>query len=115
MITHGEASVKNRVPEYSSWYNMKNRCYNTKTNYYKNYGGRGIIVCERWLNSYENFLEDMGRKPGKNYSLDRKDNNGNYEPGNCRWATAKEQNNNRKPTTNQSRIGMKYKKKIMKT
>jgi hypothetical protein len=75
---------------------MKSRCYDSKRNGYKNYGGRGIKVCDRWLNSFENFLTDMGRKPGPEYSIDRIDNDGNYEPGNCRWATMQEQSQNKR-------------------
>lgn len=85
-----------RSPTHQSWTSMIQRCYNSKHVGYKNYGGRGITVCERWRHNFPNFLADMGeRPPGK--SLDRyPDPNGNYEPGNCRWATQKEQMNNRR-------------------
>lgn len=86
----------NRTPTYVSWSAMWARCTNSKLKSYKNYGGRGIIVCERWKD-FQNFLDDMGVRPeGK--SIDRfPDNNGNYEPSNCRWATAKEQRANQRP------------------
>lgn len=80
--------------EYKSWQEMKYRCLNKNSMSYRHYGGRGITVCDRWLHSFENFLSDMGRKPGAQYSIDRVDNNGNYEPGNCRWATPMEQGGN---------------------
>jgi len=82
--------------EYKIWQAMKNRCTNKNVDSYVNYGGRGIKVCERWLNSFENFYADMGPRPGKEYSIDRINNDDNYEPNNCRWATKKEQQNNRR-------------------
>lgn len=91
---HFKKHGKTGTPEYRTWKAMKERCYNVHNIGYKNYGARGIRVCERWLNSFENFLSDMGVKPGKKYSIDRKDSTGNYEPGNCKWATMKEQGGN---------------------
>ncbi len=83
-----------RWPEWTCWSDMKQRCNNPNHKKYKNYGGRGIKICPEWL-IFENFYKDMGRKPGKQYTLDRKDNDGNYCKENCRWATQVEQNRNR--------------------
>ena len=80
---------------YRIWSNMKNRCYSETNKKYKNYGGRGIIVCDEWKNSFEQFYKDMGI-PDENLTLDRIDVNGNYEPANCKWSTQKEQQNNRR-------------------
>lgn len=83
-----------KSPTYKSWIAMRQRCYNPKIKHWNKYGGRGISICKRW-DEFENFLADMGEKPeGK--SLDRIDVNGNYEPDNCRWATQKTQQRNRR-------------------
>lgn len=88
------------TPEHNSWAGMKDRCLNSKSKYYYNYGGRGIKICDRWLGVYgfQRFYEDMGQKPEpkSEYSLDRIDSDGDYCPENCRWADRKTQNGNRR-------------------
>lgn len=99
---HGDTSREGGrkiPPEYTAWTSMKNRCTNPKCQRYKIYGGRGIKVCARWTESYEAFLADVGRRPGAGYSIDRIDTDGDYEPGNVRWATRSEQMLNRRPYT----------------
>lgn len=97
MIKHGHnRRVVKRTKEYTAWIHMLQRCRNPNNHAYKNYGGRGITVCDKWL-SFENFIADVGLSPSANHSLDRyPDNNGSYEPGNVRWATFKEQNLNKR-------------------
>jgi hypothetical protein len=93
-ITHGHSLVGKVSPTYKTWLRMKERCYNPHKDKYKYYGGRGIKVCARW-SKFENFLADMGEKPA-GLTLDRVDNDGDYKPSNCRWATLKEQARNKR-------------------
>jgi hypothetical protein len=93
--THGYARGSQRTPEYRTWRAMLDRCLNQKSTSFPRYGGRGISVCRRWAESFESFLVDVGPRP-EGTSLDRINNDGNYESGNVRWASAKEQANNRR-------------------
>lgn len=102
---HGKFGTK----LYNVWSGMKRRCYNCNSNYYKEYGGRGIIVCDEWKNGFQNFYNwsiNNGYKDG--LSIDRINTNGNYEPSNCRWATWKEQQNNRRNNIRIEYMGKKY-------
>lgn len=94
IFIHGFSRVGGKSHEYNAWLGIKKRCYNPNTENYSYYGGRGITVCERWLDSFENFLEDMGLSPGKGWSIERKGNSGNYEKSNCCWATHTQQMRN---------------------
>lgn len=91
-VRHGMTQTK----VYHAWEAMISRCYRVKNASYLNYGGKGITVCERWRTSFELFFLDVGHPPSAAHTLDRIDSFGNYEPGNCRWATWKEQNNNKR-------------------
>ena len=111
---HGDAEFKvhcqpprRATPEYIAWLDMKQRCANPKNASYPNYGGRGIRVCARWMHSFDNFLVDIGSRP-PGHSLDRIDNDGDYEPGNCKWSTKQEQNRNRRPRSRTGHNGVYY-------
>ena len=92
LITHGMT----KTPEYHAWIDMKHRCFNPNNKQYSNYGGRGITVCDRWKNSFQNFLADMGSRLTAKHSLDRINNDGDYCPDNCKWSTNAEQQNNQR-------------------
>ena len=90
--THGLS----KMPEYGIWKGIKKRCYNKNETYYSHYGARGIKMCNEWFNSFEAFYNDMGCRPTVNHSIERRENNGNYEKSNCYWATKKEQSANKR-------------------
>lgn len=91
---HGENSINS--PEYRCWSSIKTRCNNKRYFQYHFYGGRGITICDEWKNNFLQFLKDMGRRPGNNYSIDRINNNKGYSKENCRWTTISEQNRNKR-------------------
>lgn len=93
VATHGMTGTLT----FKSWESVKQRCLNPNAPDYPRYGGRGIKVCMRWQNSFENFLADMGERPSRDHSLDRIDTDGDYDPSNCRWATRSEQQSNKRP------------------
>lgn len=94
-----QTHAMSHTPEHDAWIRMKQRCANPKDKKYYRYGARGINVCARWLSSFENFLFDMGKRPSPRHSINRIDNDGNYTPKNCNWATPVEQIRNRSITT----------------
>lgn len=93
-LKHGMTNT----PEFKCWQHIISRCTKPFDRSYKNYGGRGISICERWFFSFQNFFEDMGNRPSNNHSIERNNVNGNYEPSNCRWATRDEQAKNKRNT-----------------
>jgi len=96
-VKHGLSGGRfDRKPEYRIWSGIKRRCLNPKDAAYKNYGGRGIKICDRWINSFENFFNDLGERTSPEHSIDRINNDGNYELTNCRWATPLEQGRNKR-------------------
>lgn len=94
-LAHGATTNRSRTPEYAAWVSMRERCYNSKHISYKYYGERGVKVCDKWINSFTDFLADVGPRPSQKHSLDRINYDGDYEPSNCRWADWSRQNRNK--------------------
>lgn len=108
IVKHGHKRRGAMTAEYQTWLGMKRRCYDTKSKDFANWGGRGIRVCARWNASFEAFLADMGPRPDGRYSIDRINNDGHYEPGNCRWATVEQQGENTRLTLKIMHDGVMY-------
>ena len=102
---HGLVPRNCKPPEFNVWCKMRDRCGNPNSPDYKNYGGRGITVCDRWANDFAAFVEDMGPRPSPAYSIERQNNNAGYEPGNCIWATRDVQARNRRPRAQRTVCG----------
>lgn len=103
--THGmtnSGGIKPAAPEYNSWQGAKRRCFDKTCNVYEHYGARGVTMCDKWKNSFEEFYKDMGPKPSAKHSIDRINNDGNYEPSNCKWSTQSEQRRNARSLKNTS-------------
>lgn len=97
LTTHGTfQSGQKKTSEYIAWQHMLGRCLNPTIPEYRNYGARGISICVRWRSSFKHFLDDMGLKPSPKHSLERINNNGNYEPANCKWDTRHNQQRNKR-------------------
>jgi len=113
---HGHTKKGKPSKEYSTWIHMKQRCIDTSNPSYDNYGGRGIKICDKWLNSFEEFFKDVGPAPNKNSNIDRINTNGNYEPGNVRWVNKRVSSINRNtPSNNKSGVkGVCWNKKMKK-